>query len=284
MDEVMVVDRETGEVIEKRPLEEITNEILAYKNVVAASAIEVGKRLIEAKAQLNHGEWQTWLAEKVDFSEASAQRFMRLANEWSNPSTLTVLGTSKALKLLALEPVEREEFLAEKHTVNGVEKTVEEMSSRELDKAIKERDEARKSLEAANEKLKDAKSDLEDAEERAENFESALKTSKKELEAVNAKYKKALDDLVKASKAPTPKVEANTEEIEKLKGEIKDLQRKVATASSSNVAVFKLHFEQCQEAINGMAAIINSASGEEKAKLLKAFDALGPVMQTAVVR
>lgn len=65
-----------------------------------------------------------WLAEKVDFSEATAQRFMRLAKEYSNPSPVADLGVSKALVLLALPDFERDEFVSEKHTVNGEEKTV----------------------------------------------------------------------------------------------------------------------------------------------------------------
>ena len=50
--------------------------------------------------------------------------------------------------LLALPVSERERFAAEKHDVNGVEKSVADMTAKELKKAIEERDAARQTMEA----------------------------------------------------------------------------------------------------------------------------------------
>ena len=124
---------------EVRSITAITDEIIFYKNVGGLAVIEIGKRLIEAKAQLKHGEWLPWLSEKVEFSETSAQRFMQLAREYGNTSLVGDLGTSKALVLLALSASERENFASEKHVVNGEEKSVAEMSKRELEEAIRQR-------------------------------------------------------------------------------------------------------------------------------------------------
>lgn len=115
-----------------RSIEVITAEIWLYKQQAGAAILEIGRRLNEAKAQLSHGEWLPWLEEKVEFSEVTAQRFMRLAREYENPSLVTDLGASKALQLLALPASERDDFIAEKHEVNGQEKTVMEMSKRLL--------------------------------------------------------------------------------------------------------------------------------------------------------
>ena len=120
---------------EVRSITAITDEIIFYKNVGGQAVIEIGKRLIEAKAQLKHGEWLPWLSEKVEFSETSAQRFMQLAREYGNTSLVGDLGTSKALVLLALPASERENFASEKHIVNGEEKSAAEMSKRELEDA-----------------------------------------------------------------------------------------------------------------------------------------------------
>ena len=125
-----------------RDIETITAEILELKQTAGSAILNIGQRLIEAKEMLDHGEWLPWLEERVEFSERSAQNFMRLAREWSNPQTLADLGASKALTLLALPPVEREEFLSEEHVVNGEAKSVVDMSARELEKAVKERDAA----------------------------------------------------------------------------------------------------------------------------------------------
>lgn len=125
-----------------RDIEAITTEILDAKRAGGEAIITIGKGLIEAKALLSHGEWLPWLTEMVEFSESTAQRFMRLAREWSNPSALTDLGATKALQLLALPESERVAFLADVHQVDGEEKTVIDMTSRELARAIKERNAA----------------------------------------------------------------------------------------------------------------------------------------------
>ena len=122
-----------------RGIETIAEEIIFYKNVGGQAVIEIGRRLTEAKAQLKHGEWLPWLREKVEFSETSAQNFMRIAREYGNTHLVGDLGASKALVLLALPASERENFASEKHLVNGEEKSVSEMSKRELEEAIRQR-------------------------------------------------------------------------------------------------------------------------------------------------
>lgn len=130
-----------------RSIEIITEEILFYKRQAGSAIIEIGRRLNEAKEQLSHGEWLPWLQGKVDFSERSAQNFMRLAREYEKSAEIADLGASKALALLALPVSERADFVAEKHEVNGEEKSVAEMTGAELKQAIAERDEARRLLE-----------------------------------------------------------------------------------------------------------------------------------------
>ena len=128
---------ESAPVETERGIETITEEIIFYKNVGGQAVIEIGRRLTEAKAQLKHGEWLPWLREKVEFSETSAQNFMRIAREYGNTHLVGDLGASKALVLLALPASERENFAQEKHVVNGEEKSVSEMSKRELEEAIR---------------------------------------------------------------------------------------------------------------------------------------------------
>ena len=157
---------------ETRDIETITTEIIQLKQDAGNAILGIGQRLIEAKAILPRGEWLPWLEERVEFSERSAQNFMRLAREWSNPQALADLGASKALTLLALPPEERETFMAESHLVGGEEKTVVDMTSRELERAIKERDAARQEAEAA---MEAAKADAQTAEESRAKMESDMK-------------------------------------------------------------------------------------------------------------
>lgn len=126
---------------EGRDIETITGEILEAKRAGGEAILTIGRCLIEAKEQLPHGEWLPWLNERVEFSERQARRFMQLYRECSNRPALADLGATKALALLALPAEERERFVAEHNVVD--------MTSRQLQQAIKERDEARAAAEHA---------------------------------------------------------------------------------------------------------------------------------------
>lgn len=199
-----------------RDIETITGEILEAKRVGGEAIITIGKRLIEAKALLQHGEWLPWLTERIEYSEKTAQNFMRLARQWSNPQALADLGATKALTLLALPPEERESFMSENHIVDGEEKSVIDMTSRELEKAIRERDEARKEAEAAQ-------ADARSAEESRGRMEADMKVleaihrsaqegeaqARQELEAVRAELKALREKPVDVA------VEVDQEAVEK---------------------------------------------------------------------
>ncbi len=144
-----IIAQTMAKPVEGRTIEIITDEILDAKRTGGEAILTIGRCLIEAKDMLPHGEWLPWLNERVELSERAAQRFMRLAREWSNPTALSDLGATKALTLLALPVEEREQFMAETHQVDGQEKNVIDMSARQLEQAIRERDEARKAAEAA---------------------------------------------------------------------------------------------------------------------------------------
>ena len=123
-----------NELTEKRNIDTITAEIQFYKQQAGVSILEIGKRLTEAKAQLEHGEWLDWLENSVGINKRAAQRFMQLAAEYANASTLTHLGYSKVLALLAVPAEEREEFAEAVHA--------EDISVRELKQKIREREDA----------------------------------------------------------------------------------------------------------------------------------------------
>ena len=140
---------------------QLTAEILILKQQTAQNIIEIGKRLIQVKEMLPHGEWGKWLAEKVDFSDRTARNFMRVANECSNRQAFSDLPISKVYALLDLPLEDREEFVNSVHEVNGETKTIDIMSTREVQQLIKEK----KELEQAKVELEQQKKELE--EERA---------------------------------------------------------------------------------------------------------------------
>lgn len=181
----------------ERPISVITQEIKFFKEQASIAVIEIGKRLIEAKQGLSHGEWGIWLAGEVEFSERTAQNFMRIAKEL-NPQALALLGnsTSKAILLLTMPEAERGEFMEQKHEVEGEEKGLEEMTSREMERLIKELAEERKAKEALQvqltcleEQQENTKADAqqEEVEARAMEAEAKLTELREELAALKAR-------------------------------------------------------------------------------------------------
>ena len=314
MEQERIQETEISTQLEARPLEVITTEIIAYKQVAGQAIVEIGNRLMEAKAQLSHGEWLPWLEEQVQFSEVSAQRFMRLAKEYSNPSLVTDLGSSKALSLLALPPVERDEFVAQKHEVNGEEKTVYEMSKRELEQAIQKLKSKDKEIEELNSSVDRLSNEISkqsetiselngqiaelqnrepevqkvvdlDAQEELKKKISKLEKDKASAEAAKRKAeteKKAAEDNLASLRAQNAEgSKAHQAEITVLEQQNKELRKQLAVASSSEMSVYKIHFEQAQKSINEMISCIGrmrTAGDEETAG--KATDALRALLDT----
>lgn len=206
---------------EPRDLDVITQEIVFYKRQAGSALLEIGNRLNEAKDQLEHGKWLDWLREKVDISERSAQNFMRLAREYSKSAEIADLGASKALALLALPDSEREGFLAEKHDVNGTQKSVEDMTGEELKKAIRERDEALKRAREAQEGMDNMVDELSDTKRARDEALGQLEGAKKAGEqAASAK----LDALKVKSDGLEEKLKAAREKEKEAKAELKNTE------------------------------------------------------------
>ncbi|HHY28163.1 MAG TPA: DUF3102 domain-containing protein [Desulfitobacterium dehalogenans] len=111
------------------------------RRMLLKNAIEVGRRLKEAKELLNHGEWLKWLKESVNYSKSTAENLMNLYKEYGpkllsladddlNSQTFGNLTYSQALLLLGLPEEEREEF--------AVQNDVGNMTARQLSQAVKE--------------------------------------------------------------------------------------------------------------------------------------------------
>ena len=283
-------------VSEARDIETITSEILSLKKTAGDAILAIGHRLIEAKSLLAHGEWLPWLTEQVEFSERSAQTYMRLAREWSNPQTLADLGAAKVLVLLSLPELEREAFLAEV--------PAEDMSVRELKKAIRERNEAQQAqekmagdLRLANELLERARTDQETERARYEQASEMLKMNadllkkakeeKQQAAASAAELERQLKELrekpveVAVMEVDQEKLDAaRAEAVEEMQAKIdrarKDLDgandriasleqaaRAAAVVSDEDLTICKILFGQAQEIVNKMAGLHMKLRGRE---------------------
>ena len=254
-----------------RDIEDITAEILEAKRAGGEAILTIGRGLIEAKALLAHGEWLPWLTERVEFSERSAQNFMRLAREWSNPQTLADLGASKALALLALPAEERADFIASVHVVDGAEKTTEELSSRELAQAIRERDEARREAEAARADAGAAEAARAKMEADMETANAALSAAREEKWRADQEAARLGAELAELKARPVEvAVEqvADPEAIEKARAEaVAEMQAKVdkAREARDRAEAKRKNAEQALEQIR--LQLEEQAKAEKKAAL-----------------
>ena len=289
---IAAMGAEAPSVDSERTIENITSEILHYQAVGGDAVIQIGKRLIEAKELLPHGGWLPWLSEQVNYSERTAQRLMKIARECSNPTALSDLGQTKALALLAL-PDEEQKALLEAYDVPN-------MSTRELEDAIRDRDAARKQAEILSDQIKTLESHNTELETRAldiSNENDDLKARVKELEsrpvdvAVQVDEKacqKAADEARRATVEEwqkktarlddeLKKTEAKLKEArEKLKqskadseagkaaGEELDAARKAQEAAEAEAARLRAELEQAQKAAKAAAVSSDAEISEFK--------------------
>lgn len=196
-----------------RPIEVITQEIRFYKLQAGTSIIEIGKRLLEAKQCLPHGKWGEWLQNEAEFSERTAQNFMRIAREYPNPQTIADLGNSasKALLLLSLPPEEREGFVTEAHEIGGESKTAAEMTTKEMEELLKQLEEER----AERERLQGQLDLFEDEAQKRMNdkLDEALAAHEDEMEAAHIR----LDEAEQAQKKAEERAETLETELKELR-------------------------------------------------------------------
>lgn len=278
----------------QRDIQTVTTEIRTLtqqgQRLILEYAIEIGRRLHEAKSMLPHGQWGSWLRDEVEFSQSTANNFMRMFDEYG-ADQISIFGAeaksqaignlqyTKALKLLALPAEEREEFVKSQDVAN--------MSSRELEKAIRERDAARKQAQdvetrllqtqknlasaqedaaSARKKLNEAIKDVCEADDEAQRNETALR---KELEAAKESARKATEEAQQAKDAlqraqenaqvPKERLDAlEKDAMKKAKEEYKQEKRKLIEAAAEAERKAKA----AQERAEAMEKQMRLAGGE----------------------
>ena len=70
-------------------IQQKTGEIKSLIRLSTQTIIEIGCKLIEVKAKLKHGQFGDWLKLEFDWSEPTAQRFMRVA--WLPDTSMPIL-------------------------------------------------------------------------------------------------------------------------------------------------------------------------------------------------
>lgn len=280
--EAMVAEYRTPEIVaaEIRQLESQTVKM------VLNNSIEIGKRLCEAKEMVPHGEWGKWLKEEINFSQSTANNLMKIYNEYGDSQgqlwgasaksqTLGNLTYSKAVALLAMPAEERESFVEENN--------VEDMSTRQLQEAIKAREEAekekielskelaQKDIEAEKNKqsIKTLKEQLKEEKKKAGSVEDRIEEVRKEESEQQNKLKKRIEELEKEA----AKSEEYKRTIKTLTSEL-EAKKEYAEQAPKHVAKFEYMWGAVQDNFYSLLSAIGDFPVDEQQKYVKAVGKL----------
>lgn len=251
-------------VPEERTLKTVAFEIRTLhaqaQQVVLGYAIEIGRRLTEAKGMVSHGEWGKWLEEEVSYSKSTANNFMRIFDAYgadqqslfgpeAKSQTLGNLPYTKALRLLAIPEEEREEFVEANN--------VEDLSTRELDKLIKERDEAKQAREDAERREKETADLLEAAKAGQETLQADFAEERARLQKQEADARAAADHAQSELEAAREQLKQVQDAPKISEEELKVIREKAMTEAS----------EKAKEQIAAEKAAAEEKLAAEKQKL-----------------
>ena len=274
-------------VVQERTLPVIASEILFIESQVARTALEgaiqIGLKLKEAKEQVEHGQWENWCHENLNYSKSKTEKLMRIASEYGDENsiyaktyTCTDLSISKALSLLQVPEEEVKNFSenndVESMTVKELNDKIKALESEKEMRAVEVNvltEEYEKRLTAADEELEhikneltelqdstadpDALADLESKLEKAKEKEKKLKEKMKQEKAsrdlqIQQAVEEKADQLRKeAEQAAADRLSEaenrNTELYEKLD----QLEKKLESRTDESLLLFKLKSDQLQE-------------------------------------
>ena len=269
----------TREIV--RSEQELAAEINIIKRRAAqmclAAALEIGRLLCEAKAQVAYGEWGDWLQDNVSYSQSQANNLMRLYQNYGEQEQLGFfeenrmdlfgcLSPSQAVALLGLPPEQRREFV-ETHDM-------ETTSVRDIEQEIRARKEVEKKWADAEEKAENATRLAEEERERADEAVSQLEEERENFRRELEQLKAAAEPVeVTATVEPDPTVirEAEKELKEKLQRQYeKKLEKERAALQKQVDEAKKSADEAAQEKTAAEQRIrqeMESAYGEQLAQL-----------------
>ena len=241
--------------------QEINQLTAQAQRLILGHAIEIGRRLTEAKQMLSHGEWGKWLKEDIHYSKSSANTMMRIFDAYgstqmglfgpeANSQTFGDLEYSKALALLSVPAEEREQF--------AQEVDAEHISVRQLKAAIQERDAAQKQAaevaaewELAKEALREKEKAIQLANQRLEASASEADSLRKENEQLR---QRPVDVAVEQIDAVPEQLKA-AEEKGRVAAE-EALRTELEKAQADRVLLeVNVLFRQMQEQSNALQAL-----------------------------
>ena len=190
-----------------KTLSELKVEIKFHLGQMAGHAVEIGNCLIQAKEQVEHGEWQHWLEENFSLKRQSAQNFMKIAERFgANYHLNGNFNQTQLVEMLALPAGEEENFIAEKAaegtpvedmTVKNLREEIKNYKSK-LEEMTQERDGYKTANEIADQQLENLGDEVEMLRQGREDDGRRLGEMAEEnlnLQADKADLQEKVDDL-----------------------------------------------------------------------------------------
>lgn len=224
----------------------IDNQARQY---VLHSAIDIGQKLLEVKELVGHGEWGKWLKDNVNYSQSTANNFMAVSREYSQSQSLANLSYSQAVALLSVPADERESFAEDVGAAD--------MSTRELQAAIKAKEEAERQLVETQQKVAQQKEQFDkwaaqqtektsELEERHRLSAELREAAEKQVEELNAELEKA-------------KAGGDTKEIAKAKTELRKAEKAKQTEEKKSADL--------QKQLDNLKAAVEKETADRMAQL-----------------
>lgn len=271
-----------------RTPERIATEINVIKEqareVFCRSAIEIGRRLFEAKSIIPHGSWGKWLEENVDYSERTAQNLMRVYEEYgrnANPQAIADLSYTQAVILLGLDRETRAELM-ETQDVAGMSTRELQEEVDKLNREIAERQVTIDQLIARDtnsERLKEAEAAWAEAEAAAERMRNEREDALKAASTARQQAQDAVDRANQLSNeaarlrtelknernkpAPAPEIEYVEVLPPDVAAELKDLRSRAQNRQSETVVQLRIHYKQMTDIFGTVKADIAELNVQE---------------------
>ena len=279
---------------EDRLVSEIRMITEQTKQVVLFNSIEIGRRLTEAKAMVKRGTWGTWLKERVDYSQRTANNFMKIYQEYGRnglaekSQALANLSYTQALALIDRPEDERARFAEERKAGEMALRRLQEEVRQEKEKVTAVKELANRNAAEAEAKFADAlkQKDTQMAKLTAEKAKvaaqiEALEKRAAEAEKSNQKRQKealgiALEEERKKLNAAAEKQSELLKQIDELNGQrdrqVAEARRKAEEEMNAKFAKERAELEEKERAAKAVADVARKQIDAAKRQVTEAIE------------
>lgn len=206
----------------------ITTEIKSYQNIGGQAIFEIGRRLKHVKEHdLTHGKYMDWL-KSININYRQASRFIKIATEFSNWTTLSNLGMNVLYEIATMPEEERNK---PQKLDSGETKKPDEMTVRELR-------EVKRKLKLKEEELQDKNLQIERLKKQPKP-QPEIKTVEKRVEVKPTDY-----DYLKSN---SQKAELLQKQLDEAKKDVEFYQNELNKAEQNAKREAKLNDDKIQQ-------------------------------------